>query len=331
MATILVTGGSGFIGTNLIEYLRENQPSWQIQNIDIAEPKIAAHRIYWNNCDILDAVKLNAAVAESKPDYLIHMAARTDMDGKTLEDYSANHIGTANVVKAVQAVGTVSRAIFTSTQFVVGPGRPPANDEEYRPHTVYGESKVRSEQAVKAADLKCTWTIIRPTNVWGPWHPRYPYQFWRVLKQGRYVHPGGGPVIRSYGYVGTVISQMCRILQLAPDKVHRRVLYVGDAPVNLIEWVNAFSIALRGRTVRVVPRPVLRSLALVGDVVNSFGGKFPIFSSRFQSMTQDYPTPMQWTFDLLGEEPSGLNSGVETTVRWLQQQGEPWAPRSSTR
>lgn len=49
---VLVTGGSGFIGTNLIEYLM-NIPDVQIMNIDKQRPKIENQLSYWKNIDIL--------------------------------------------------------------------------------------------------------------------------------------------------------------------------------------------------------------------------------------------------------------------------------------
>ena len=109
---------------------------------------------------------------------MLHFAARTDVLGKTVDDYPANHIGTANVIAAIQKTPSVQNAIFTSSQFVVAPGDLPKHDQDFRPHTVYGQTKVLSEKAVRAADLACAWTIIRPTNVWGRWHPRYPMEFW---------------------------------------------------------------------------------------------------------------------------------------------------------
>jgi nucleoside-diphosphate-sugar epimerase len=321
---VLVTGGSGFIGTNLIEHVRHACPHWKLLSLDIRPPKLDGHASYWVKCDIMDVAELRGVFHLFPPEYVIHLAARTDMGGKTVNDYRANSVGTANVVKAIQSVGCVSRAIFASTQFVVGPGQLPDSMDEYRPYNVYGESKALAERAVKSADLGCIWTIIRPTNVWGPWHPRYPHEFWRVLKQGKYLHPGGSPVVRSYAYVGTVICQILRILGLPANQVDRRVLYVGEEPINLIEWVNAFSIALRGKKVIVIPRPILRMLALFGDVVNAAGGQFPIFSSRFRSMTENYPTPMKLTFDTLGEQPSALRDGVQETVHWLRAQSEFW-------
>ena len=95
------------------------------------------------------------------------------------------------------------------------------------------------------------------------------------MKQGRYVHPGGAPVTRCYGYVGNVVDQVMTILNRRDGSLDRKTFYVGDPPDDIYQWTNAFSLALTGKKVRVVPRPVLRSVGLVGDVVIAAGGKFP--------------------------------------------------------
>ena len=88
------------------------------------------------------------------------------------------------MLEAIRATPSVERSIITSTQFVCGPGRVPQNETDYFPATIYGQSKVITEQLTRAADLPSCWTIIRPTNVWGPWHMRYRREFWRVLERG---------------------------------------------------------------------------------------------------------------------------------------------------
>jgi nucleoside-diphosphate-sugar epimerase len=266
----------------------------------------------------MNAADLNRAFNDLHPRYVAHLAARTDMDGKTVDDYSTNSAGTQHVVDAIRESGTVERAVFVSTQYVVGPGPLPAHDQDFRPHTIYGESKVRAEKAIRNGRLNCIWTIVRPTNVWGIAHPRYPQEFWRVLARGLYFHPGSRQVIRSYGYVGNVVEQITGIFQQAADLVDRKVFYVGDPPLVLLTWVNAFSQQLTGRPARVIPQAALRVLALAGDGLQKVGIKFPIFSSRLKSMTQDYPTPMEPTYALLGPPKTSLEDGVRETVEWLR-------------
>ncbi len=317
---ILITGGSGFIGTYLIDHLLAQ--NIDVVNIDKERPKKESHISCWRKCDIVEQVPLIKIVKDYAPAHIIHLAARTDTEGKrTLDDYVANTAGTANVLDAIKATPNVERVIITSTQFVHYKKGVPAHDEDYAPHTVYGQSKVISEQLTRQANLKCIWTIIRPTNIWGPLHPRYPHEFWRVLQKGLYLHPGGKPVLRSYGYVGNVVFQIEQILKAPIALVNRKVYYVGDMPINLLEWTNGFSIALTGKPVKVVPRFVLRGVALIGDLLSLAGIKFPIYSSRYHSMTENNTAPMIPTNEAFGIPPYSLNDGIKETIEWLKDEG----------
>ena len=113
---------------------------------------------------------------------------------------------------------------------------------------------------------------------------------------------------------------MRKILDLTPEFVNEQVFYLGDQPGDIARWVNAFSLALRGKKVRVVPRPILAAAGLVGDVISRVIGRpFYINTSRFRSMTSDYLVNMDKTFLLLGQPPVSLEDGVAETVAWLRQ------------
>jgi len=325
---ILVTGGSGFIGTNLVEALRVRGAD--ILNLDRTEPLCARHNRYWRQCDILDASGLKQRLNEFEPTHVVHLAARTDCDPQaTLADYEVNTRGTENLLAAVSRTPAVERLLITSTQFVCGPAHWPAGDTDYAPHTVYGESKVITEQLTRAAGLDTVWTITRPTTIWGPWLLRHRDQFFRVLKRGLYLHPGRRPCIRSWGYVGNAVEQMLALLQRPAASVHEKTFYIGDPPRDLYDWVNTVSRQLRGRDVRVVPRCLLRIAALAGDAAAAAGLQCPINSSRYRSMTQDYIADLQPTFELLGPPAYTLEEGVAETLRWLHAPHS-WSLTSAT-
>jgi GlcNAc-P-P-Und epimerase len=315
---ILITGGSGFIGTNFIDEISREANT--ILNYSLHPPLKTEHKQYWRADDILDPAATTAAFQEFQPHEVLHLAARAECDEKTTVEngYRANTEGTRNILQAIRTTPSVQRAIITSSQFVCAPGRLRKNDTDYFPETVYGESKVITEQLTREADLPTSWTIIRPTNIWGPWHMRYRREFWRVVERGLYVHPGHQPVIRCYGYVKNVVYQIQRIFDADVDLVRGKTLYLGDRPINLYDWANGFSRALTGRNVRVMPRSLLRFLALLGDIPTRLTGKaFLINSLRFRSMTTDYETPMDPTFELFGENPYTLEAGIKETVEWL--------------
>jgi len=322
---VLITGGSGFIGTRVIERLLSLYPDANVFNIDRESPKLSRHLSYWHKSDLLEPATFMDAVKEFRPTHAIHMAARTDDSGVTLDDYRLNIEGSANFIKAIKAAGSVERTVFYSTQYVVRAGQLAQSDREYRPVNTYGESKKEMEEMIRQdTSLPGIWTIVRPTNIWGPWHPRYAQEFWLVVKKGRYVHPGGDPVVRAYGYVGNVAEYTLKILAAPLDAVSGKTFYVGDPPADILQWASAFSIALTGRRPRVVPRPVLRGIALIGDIIKSTGRSFPLFSSRYKSMTQSYLVDMTPTYAALGPPKYSLEEGVNETVEWLRSQGGIW-------
>lgn len=316
---ILITGGSGFIGTNAIEAFSREQNI--ILNYSLHPPLDSKQEQYWQRGDIVDLTQTVAAFAEFQPDAVLHLAARAECDENTTleEGYRVNIEGTRNVLEAIKRTPSVQRVVITSSQFVCAPGRLPNDDLDYFPETVYGQSKVITEQLTRDAHLSACWTIIRPTNIWGPWHLRYRREFWRVLERGWYVHPGREPVTRCYGYVKNVVYQIRKILAAPIESVNGQTFYLGDRPINLYDWTNGFSRALTGRNVRVVPRAILRVLASLGDIPTRLTGRpFLINRSRLRSMTTNYPTPMERTFQVLGENPSTLEEGIRETVQWLR-------------
>ena len=318
---ILITGGSGFIGTHVVNRLLAK--GHIVLNLSLHAPHEEAHQPFWREIDILDADLLRQTMTEFAPDQVMHLAARTEMDEKTTAEtgFRANTQGTRNFLSAVQATPSIRRMLMCSSQFVCGPGRLPVHDEDYFPATVYGQSKVITEQETRRADLHCEWVMVRPTNVWGPWHPRYPQEFWRIAQKGLYVHPGGQPVVRCYGYVGNVADQMVGFLEQPAAKIDRQTFYVGDPPADIYHWADAFCRALRNQPARKVPRPILRAAGLAGDLITALTGKsFYITSSRYRSMVTDYITPMDKTYTVLGPPKFSLQEGVDETLTWLRTQ-----------
>ncbi len=317
---LLITGASGFIGTNLISFYEQEVDA--LLNLDISNPLNSDHTKYWKKVDVLQENELLVAFRDFQPTHVIHLAARTDCveGGDVHEEYAVNIRGTEHVLLAIKATERIERVIITSSQYVCGPRCFPATDEEYGPHTVYGESKVFTEQLTREANLNCVWTLTRPENIWGPWHMRYRSEAWAVIRRGHYLHPGGAPVKRCYGYVGNVVWQMDRILKAPVEQINKQVFYLGDRAMDIYEWVNVFSLKLTHKKARKVPRVLLRMIGFAGDVITTLTGKkFPLTSGRYQSMTQEYLTPNEKSFEVLGEPPYSLEDGVNHTVEWLRE------------
>ena len=141
------------------------------------------------------------------------------------------------------------------------------------------------------------------------------------MKKGLYFHPSGKPVIRSYGYVRNVVWQIEKILNAPPALVDQKVYYVGEMPSSQLEWLNAFSQSLIGRDVRVIPSGLIKTLAGIGDILTSFGVKFPMTTSRYKNLTTSNIVPIAATIETFGAPPYSLEHGVNETVKWLEKGG----------
>jgi nucleoside-diphosphate-sugar epimerase len=315
-----VTGGSGFIGTALLQALADD--GWTVRNFDLKPAQLTLADQETVIGDLMDPSVVTAAMQEFAPDAVLHLAARTDTLSDDVNDYPMNMAGTDNVITAIRATQSVEHFIHTSTQYVAEAGADVTDPLSFSPFTAYGESKVASERSVRAMGDTPRWTIVRPTNIWGPRHPRYPVEFWRVLKRGLYVHPAGPPVVRTYGYVDNVATQYVAILNAPAETTAGATFYLGDLPIDIADWVDEFSVALRGHPARRVPLGVLKGIAAVGDLAKRVGYKNPPLSgTRLHSMTADYIVPTDATIERLGDTGVDLHEGVRRTVEWLNTHG----------
>lgn len=317
MKKILVTGGSGFIGTNLIEHLSKDA-QYEIQNIDIVKPKISAQDKYWVQVDLCNHDAVVAAVEAFAPDYVIHLGARTDLNGKTLQDYDANIGGVRNLLDAIEKVGSVKRAIFASSMYVCEPGYMPKDFEDYAPHTLYGESKVETEKIIKAADPNYTWSIIRPTSIWGPWFGEPYNRFFHIVLKRMYFHMGKRACKKTYGYVDNAIYQIMSILNADAEKVNRKVFYLGDyEPYDITEWANEIA-KHSGIKIPNIPYCCFKLAGWFGDFLKLFGISFPMTSFRLHNMTTDNVHNLNPIKEIAPNLPVGREEGTVKTLEWIR-------------
>ncbi len=319
---VLVTGGSGFIGTNVVEsFLRAGR---DVRSLDLQPPQNPDHRGVFRQVDLLDANALAQEMASFAPEDVVHLAARTDLRGADLSDYRANTDGVRNLIDALTGAD-VRRCLFISTKLVCRNDYAPKSFEDYCPDTIYGRSKMLFEQIVKSSDsLACEWLLARPTGIWGPWFS-VPYRgFFEMVARGRYFHPGGTDAPKSFGYVGNVVYQIEALLAAARRQVHGKTFYLSDyEPTVIRRWAELISQATRRRGVRTIPGPVLRVAALAGDVLQSLGWKNPPLTSfRLRNMRADTShIPLDNLRAVVGPLPYTLKDGVAETLAWMRREG----------
>jgi UDP-glucose 4-epimerase len=220
----LVTGGAGFIGSNLVDALLDrgdevavvdNLSTGRLENLDAARRR----GIGFREADITDGERLRAIFAGSRPDIVFHLAAQIDVR-KSIEDPAwdagINVGGTINVLEAARHAG-VARVVNTSTGGAIyGEVEtiPTPETVPPRPMAAYGTSKL-------CAETYCGWyerlyglstVTLRYGNVYGPRQDPLGEAGVIAIFCGRLISGqrptiyGDGRQTRDYVYVADVVA-----------------------------------------------------------------------------------------------------------------------------
>jgi nucleoside-diphosphate-sugar epimerase len=311
---VLVTGSAGFIGQAVVRTLHAK--GWSVAGLDCAAPADYT-------TDLLDRERLIRDVQDLAPEALVHLAARTDLDEKiNLRGYAANIEGVENLIEAIKATPSIHRAIWTSSQLVCKVGYVPRHDTDYNADTLYGRSKIRTEQIVRKADgAGREWCLVRPTTVWGPGMSTHYQRFLSMIQRGYYFHVGRAPLWKSYSYIGNIAFQYARMLEAPAERIHRKTFYLADyEPLDLLAWSDALQRAFGSRPITHMPLPIAKALAVIGDIANTAGfHRFPLNSFRLNNVLTQYRFDLEPTREICGELPYTMEQGVAETARWFRQ------------
>jgi len=171
---ILVTGGAGFIGGNLVfQLLALDGEVFVVDDLSSGSPDNLDPRAQFRKLDICSE-EFRAVVRSFKPDVIVHLAAISSVADSTRDPentYRVNIEGTENVIDAAIESG-VSRMVFASSAAVYGdPISLPLREESPKsPLTPYGETKLEGEHLIqtKLRDSGVDFAIFRFANVYGP-------------------------------------------------------------------------------------------------------------------------------------------------------------------
>jgi dihydroflavonol-4-reductase len=180
---VLVTGGTGFLGSHLVEGLLE-EPGVEVYAL-VRDPR----RLRW--LEGIEGVRLLAGDLESVPalpaglTHVYHVAGLT----KTLrsgEYYSVNRDGTANLLRALEGQSGDLRFVYLSSLAAVGPSTPRrgvCEDDTPQPVSPYGESKLQAEEVVSKYRDRFSVVLLRAAAAYGPRDEDF-LEFFRWIKRG---------------------------------------------------------------------------------------------------------------------------------------------------
>lgn len=317
---VAITGGSGFIGTNLVEhYAASDVP---VLNLDPAEPRNKQHGAYWRKIDPLDANDVGMALGEFAPTHVFHLGARTDLHGNTLRDYAHNTTGVEVFLDACNELSGIKRVVFTSSRMVCRIGYQPVSDTDYCAPNAYGESKVRTEQIVRNTRTAFPWVILRPTSIWGPWFD-IPYRtFFLTIAANRYIHVGHRPVRKSFGYVGNTVQQLVAVAKMSSGNIDGTTMYLADAPpIDIVDMANRIQREFGSRPIRTLPRNIVKSAALAGDLLHRLGWtEPPLTSFRLDNLLTEMIHDTAPIDGIMPHLRYSLDDGIRCTVNWMREQ-----------
>jgi nucleoside-diphosphate-sugar epimerase len=208
---ITFIGGSGFVGTRLIDLLKQDK-KLNLKNID--KQASLFHPEITHIANVLDREALVPLLKEADAVVLLAAEHRDDVSPASLY-YDVNVQGMRNVLSAMETNG-VKRLVFTSSVAVYGLNKPNP-DEEYPtdPFNHYGKSKWQAEEVLQRwYALHSDWNIniLRPTVIFGERNRGNVYNLLRQISGGRFLMVGAGTNKKSMAYVGNIVAFISYLL-----------------------------------------------------------------------------------------------------------------------
>jgi len=231
---ILVTGGAGFIASNIVDaYLQAGHQVVVMDNFFSGKRENLNPRARFYQVDIRDEKKVNEVFSRERPQVINHHAAQIDVrkSGQNPAlDAGINILGTINLLKAAVAVG-VKKFIFASSGGVMygecSRENPPTEQVLAAPISPYGLSKLCGEKYIYyfAANYPINFLIFRYGNVYGPRQDPHGEAgvvaifVGQMLKNKPVRIYGNGKQLRDYVYVGDVVRANLLALSRGKNEV----------------------------------------------------------------------------------------------------------------
>lgn len=202
---VAIIGGSGFVGTRLLERLRQ-QEGYSLKNIDKAPSELFKEITHIAN--VLDEEKITTLLKDTDLVVLLAAEHRDDVTPVSLY-YDVNVQGMRNTLKAMEANG-VKRLVFTSSVAIYGLDKDnPDESFPADPFNHYGKSKWEAEQVLQEwYKTHEDWNIniVRPTVIFGERNRGNVYNLLHQIASGKFMMVGKGNNEKSMSYVGNVVA-----------------------------------------------------------------------------------------------------------------------------
>ena len=320
---VLVTGGTGFLGSHLIDRLLEDPEAEVFALVrDPSRPRWLEgnDRVRLLAGDLMNVPPLPAGL-----DCVFHLAGLTKTL-KSSEYYTVNQKGTASLLRALEGQSGPLRFVHLSSVAAGGPStprRPVREDDPPRPVSPYGESKLLAEGEALKYKGRFSVVILRAAAIYGPRDEDF-LEYFRWMKRGILPLVGHRLKLLSLCYVQDVI----RAISLASraDAAGGEVFNIADPRVYSWEDLGGTVAGILGKKLVHVHIPhwtaFLASAASEG-IGRLGGGAHALNVSKYKQMKPDF-----WVVDVhkaregLGFETRfSLEEGLGQTIAWYLGRG----------
>lgn len=320
---VLVTGGTGFIGSHLVEKLALE--GHQVRVLDWGEHNIR-YLEKLKNMEFIKGDLRNKQVIEKAlrdVEVVYHLASIHLAVGVSDKEYREVNVGGTEKILEACSKRDLKRFVHCSSVGVLGNiDNPPANESyPYNPDTIYEKTKAEGEQvALRYCEKGIPVVVARPAWVYGPRCPR-TLRLFRILKRGRFFFFGNGQTLRHPVYVGDFVRglELCAELEKAVGQIY---IFGDEKAVTIEELISAFAKTLGVKTPKVhLPASPMRVLGFLAEVICKRIGVEPPFSSRSMDFfTKNYSFDISKAKKELNYKPQvSLDEGLRMSLKWFEE------------
>jgi len=319
---VALTGGTGFVGSHLVDTLCSAGLRPRVLVRNAANPRwIAEVEAEWIEGSLEDLESLRRLVEGAGT--VIHLAGVLRA-GRESEFDDGNRRGTANLVAAIRDAAPDMRLIHVSSLAAVGPSPEPeglAPGDPAAPISAYGRSKLGGEAEVVALGDSNWWCILRPPAVYGP-RDTDILEFFKMASRGLAAIPAGERWL-TMAYVGDVVRA---ILAAAAVGTHQEIYHLGEPSPQRLD--DIFGQLAEGSTGRVrivrVPSAIIRAAGAAGSALQRLGWRrLPLTLDKTKELLASHWTSQTMSsLDALGVGTGSLFAqAADTTWQWYRLKG----------